>query len=340
MAFQTRLIDLSRVPDSLRSQRFEIVAKAAGKISGDQYWEMLQTLLEDRFKIAFHRETKDAQVYALGAKRGKKGTSTGPNLSRSINAECPVNPNGANFCGVAASTRNDGWAANLHGPHRSRAVPVRRPSCPRRDRLVGRLRFPTNMDAGSRGISRRSGQAEGRRHPSRSVWPFVFLRNPGAAWVETAVEEGPRRNPGHRSRGATLAKLRANTGTFDPVRTVISMMTPRVFVTPTGRARAWERLPTRSLFRNSKWPRSSLIRNRTAAHGIHFLTAREESPLKGFLSLSSLERHIPSQWAGSLDPVRSRKKHCGLRLPRVTISLQKRINPYPSLNFGSCFSLF
>src|SRR5438552_5319491 len=45
MAFQTRLIDLSKVPDSLRSQRFEIVAKAAGRISGDQYWEMLQTLL-------------------------------------------------------------------------------------------------------------------------------------------------------------------------------------------------------------------------------------------------------------------------------------------------------
>jgi uncharacterized protein (TIGR03435 family) len=100
MAFQTRLIDLSRVPDSLRSQRFDIVAKAAGKISGDQYWEMLQTLLEDRFKLAFHRETKDAQVYALIL--AKKGTRTGPKLSRSINAECPVNPDGGNFCGVGS----------------------------------------------------------------------------------------------------------------------------------------------------------------------------------------------------------------------------------------------
>jgi uncharacterized protein (TIGR03435 family) len=98
MAFQTRLIDLARVPDSLRSQRFEIVAKAAGKISGDQYWEMLQTLLEDRFKLTFHRETKDAQVYALVL--AKKGSPTGPKLSHSINPECPVNPDGANFCGV------------------------------------------------------------------------------------------------------------------------------------------------------------------------------------------------------------------------------------------------
>lgn len=103
MAFQTRLIDLSRVPDSLRSQRFDIVAKAAGKISGDQYWEMLQALLVDRFKLTFHRETKDAQVYALVvAKQGaKNGTYTGPKLSRSIDAECPVNPTGVNFCGVS-----------------------------------------------------------------------------------------------------------------------------------------------------------------------------------------------------------------------------------------------
>jgi len=104
MAFQTRLIDLSKVPDSLRSQRFEIVAKSAGRISGDQYWEMLQTLLEERFKLAFHREIKDAQVYALVvAKEGaKKGSITEPKLSRSINSECPANPDGSNFCGVLA----------------------------------------------------------------------------------------------------------------------------------------------------------------------------------------------------------------------------------------------
>lgn len=100
MSFQTRLIDLSRVPDSLRSQRFDIAAKSAGNISGDQYWEMLRTLLEDRFKLAFHRETKDAQVYGLVF--AKKGANPGPKLSRSIDADCPVNPSGANFCGVSS----------------------------------------------------------------------------------------------------------------------------------------------------------------------------------------------------------------------------------------------
>jgi uncharacterized protein (TIGR03435 family) len=76
MAFETRLLDLSQVPDSLRSERFDIVANAAGKISGDEYWEMLKTLLEDRFKLKYHREAKDAQVYFLTL--AKKGVDLDP----------------------------------------------------------------------------------------------------------------------------------------------------------------------------------------------------------------------------------------------------------------------
>src|ERR1051325_1962712 len=44
MAFQTRLTDLSQVPEPLRSARFDIAAKAGRKISGDEYWEMLRSL--------------------------------------------------------------------------------------------------------------------------------------------------------------------------------------------------------------------------------------------------------------------------------------------------------
>jgi len=96
LAFQTRQIDFSRVPESLRTQRFDIIAKAAGKIGADQHWEMLQTLLEDRFKLMFHRETKEAQVYALTL--GKSGV--GPKLTRSADPDCPVSPSDSNFCGV------------------------------------------------------------------------------------------------------------------------------------------------------------------------------------------------------------------------------------------------
>jgi uncharacterized protein (TIGR03435 family) len=93
MAFQTQLIDLSRVADSLRSERFGIVAKAGGKISGDQYWQMLQTLLEDRFKLKYHYETSEAQIYALIL--ANKGKDLGSKISRSVDANCPVDPNGS-----------------------------------------------------------------------------------------------------------------------------------------------------------------------------------------------------------------------------------------------------
>ncbi len=87
------------IPEPLRSEHFDIVAKAAGKIGGDQYWEMLRSLLEDRFQLRYHRETRDGKIYALIL--AKKGTALEPKISRSPEAECPANPSGANFCGVA-----------------------------------------------------------------------------------------------------------------------------------------------------------------------------------------------------------------------------------------------
>ncbi len=97
LALQTRLIDWSREPE-LRSKRFDIIAKAEGKISGDDYREMLLTLLEDRFHLTYHRETKDMQIFALTVAKPDKGI--GPKLARSEDADCPTNPDSANFCGV------------------------------------------------------------------------------------------------------------------------------------------------------------------------------------------------------------------------------------------------
>ena len=99
MAFQTRLTDLSSVPEPLRSARFDIVAKAERKISGDEYWVMLRSLLEDRFMLKFHYQAKDMPLYALIV--AKKGTSLGPKINPSPNADCPANPSGSDFCGVS-----------------------------------------------------------------------------------------------------------------------------------------------------------------------------------------------------------------------------------------------
>ncbi len=97
MAFQTTQIDWSHIPESIRSERYDIVARASGKLSGDQYWEMCQTLLADRFRLKFHRITKDSPVFALiFAKNGTRG----PKLTPSQDADCPANPSLTNFCGV------------------------------------------------------------------------------------------------------------------------------------------------------------------------------------------------------------------------------------------------
>ena len=60
---------------------------------------MLRALLEDRFQLKYHQETKEAQLYALVL--GKQGAELGPKISHSVDATCPVNPNLYNYCGVS-----------------------------------------------------------------------------------------------------------------------------------------------------------------------------------------------------------------------------------------------
>lgn len=100
MAFETREIDFSRVAEPLRLEHFDIVAKADGPIAGAEYWPMLRALLEERLHLKYHRERKEAQIYAMLL--GRKGAALGPKIARSADPNCPVEPSGRNFCGVAA----------------------------------------------------------------------------------------------------------------------------------------------------------------------------------------------------------------------------------------------
>jgi uncharacterized protein (TIGR03435 family) len=52
-------------PDWIRTQDFDVTAKAAGPVSTGQLRLMLQTLLEERFKLALHRERKIVPLYSL-----------------------------------------------------------------------------------------------------------------------------------------------------------------------------------------------------------------------------------------------------------------------------------
>jgi uncharacterized protein (TIGR03435 family) len=58
-------------PDFLDSQRFDIIAKAAGPAVEDDLRLMMQAMLKDRFKLDFHRQNKEMQTYVLSI--GKNG---------------------------------------------------------------------------------------------------------------------------------------------------------------------------------------------------------------------------------------------------------------------------
>lgn len=69
-------------PDWLTSQRFDILAVIPAAQSNDQIPEMLGALLQERFKLKMHEETKEEQVYRLvlangGPKFQKAGEETG-----------------------------------------------------------------------------------------------------------------------------------------------------------------------------------------------------------------------------------------------------------------------
>ena len=57
-------------PDYIKSQRFDILAKLPEGGTEEQIPQMLQSLLADRFKLTYHRETLEHSTYALVVAKG------------------------------------------------------------------------------------------------------------------------------------------------------------------------------------------------------------------------------------------------------------------------------
>ena len=62
---------IANMPDWVTSERYDVEARAADpSATSPQMMLMLQALLEDRFKLRWHRETREGPVYVLSVARG------------------------------------------------------------------------------------------------------------------------------------------------------------------------------------------------------------------------------------------------------------------------------
>ena len=64
-AYQIKEANQISGPDWIRTDDFDVTAKAAGPVSTDDLRRMFQNLLEERFKVALHREQKIVPLYSL-----------------------------------------------------------------------------------------------------------------------------------------------------------------------------------------------------------------------------------------------------------------------------------
>jgi uncharacterized protein (TIGR03435 family) len=81
IAFRVRPDQVDGIPDWVRTSRFDVNAKMPDGAPQDQLPYMLQSLLEDRFKLKWHTETSESDIYALVVARADG--RLGPKLTKS-----------------------------------------------------------------------------------------------------------------------------------------------------------------------------------------------------------------------------------------------------------------
>jgi uncharacterized protein (TIGR03435 family) len=91
VAYGIQEFQIAGQPGWFDADRFDVEARAAQDLKPEDWPPMLQLLLADRFKFAFHRERRDAQTLVLVvAKNGAK-------LTRADSSKC--DPDQPNTCG-------------------------------------------------------------------------------------------------------------------------------------------------------------------------------------------------------------------------------------------------
>ncbi len=93
LAWGIRDFQIESGPSWLSSEHYDLEAKAEGDPSYQQLGPMLQALLENRFQLKVHRETKELPVYALVVMKN------GPKFHASDLGPCPPKETPEESCG-------------------------------------------------------------------------------------------------------------------------------------------------------------------------------------------------------------------------------------------------
>lgn len=105
----TKVIPIEGGPDWIHSERFEIDAKSDGHPSILMMeGPMMQTILEDRFKLKLHRETRQGPVYELALGKGSpklKPLQDGSCTPAVVGRPLPLLPDGQHRCRNMVSPR-------------------------------------------------------------------------------------------------------------------------------------------------------------------------------------------------------------------------------------------
>jgi len=96
-AYRVQNSQITGGPGWLDSSRFDIAAKAGGNPGPLEMLSMLQTLLEDRFRLVVHRETRVLPLYSLVM--ANSGRPLGPGFRQATEAECATPVTAAPPCG-------------------------------------------------------------------------------------------------------------------------------------------------------------------------------------------------------------------------------------------------
>jgi uncharacterized protein (TIGR03435 family) len=118
VSYTPKIVQISGAPGWANADRYDIEAMAEGNPSQAlMRGPMLQALLENRFKLKFHNDTREGAVYALTvSKGGVKMPTMAAGSCTPIDLKHPLDSASANFCGTETRKRTGPLlTVNVHG---------------------------------------------------------------------------------------------------------------------------------------------------------------------------------------------------------------------------------